>query len=178
VTFLAMIYLFVFRPCCSGRRSPKSILTGGIPGIPGMMVLPVQQGTTGDKGKKWNGRKKGKKGMGRPEGNVQVNLIVDPGMLQGQQDNRHADEYDDEFDEHSSYSPYAQENSPSPTPQRRTRPRRSIFAGLAMEEQWRIARSSLKKVMFFDIIFVVLWGAEFVMILLGKRCPSGSFEGW
>jgi hypothetical protein len=145
-----------------------------MPGIPGMMVLPIQQGTTGGKGKKWNGGKKGMKGMSGPGGNVQVNLIVDPGMLQGQ----HADEYDDEFDEHSSYSPYAHENSPSPTSQRRPRPRRSVFAGLAMEEQWRIARSLLKKIMLFDIVFVVLWGAEFMMILLGKRCPSGGFEGW
>jgi hypothetical protein len=142
-----------------------------------MMVLPIQQG----KGKKWKDNKKGKKGMGGPGGgDVQVNLIVDPAMLQGQLDDRHPDEYcQDEYDEQSSvpgtYSPCAQAHS---TPQRRLRPRRSIFVGLAMEEQWRAARSMSKKLMFFDIVCTVLWGAEFVLILMGKRCPSGGFEGW
>lgn len=147
-----------------------------MPGMPGMMVLPVQGGANG-KGKKG---KKGKKGsMGPAMGDVQVNLIVDPGMLQGQQ---HEDGYgyEDEYDENSSipgsYSPYA--HALSPTQQRRPRPRRSIFAGLAMEEQWRAARGTLKKLVIFDVIAFILWGAEFVLILIGKRCPSGGFEGW
>lgn len=140
--------------------------------MPGMMVLPVQ----GGKGKKG---KKGKKGSKGPAmGDVQVNLIVDPGMLQGQQ---HDDGlgYDDEYDENSSmpgsYSPYAHDPS---TQRRRPRPRRSIFAGLAMEEQWRTARGSLKKIVIFDLIAFILWGAEFILILIGQRCPSGGFEGW
>lgn len=106
-------------------------------------------------------------------GDVQVNLIVDPGMLQRQQDDR-CDEYDqDEYDENPSVpGTYGQF-----TPQRRT-PRRSIFAGLEMENQWRAARGLLKKLMFFDILCVALWGAEFVLILIGQRCPSGGFDGW
>jgi len=175
LTFLAILYLFVFRSCCSSRWSSQSNPTGGMPGMPGMMVLPIQQG---EKGKKGKGGKKGKKG-GPAGGDIQVNLIVDPGMLQGQQDNWR-DEYDqDEYDESSSapgtYSPYAPAFS---TPQRRPRPRRSVFVGLAMEEQWRTARGFLKKLMFFDIVCFVLWGAEFMMILIGQRCPSGGFEGW
>jgi len=136
-----------------------------------MMVLPIQRGTGGGKSPKGNGGKKGKKGG--YGGDVQVNLIVDPGMLQSQQDER---QDEDEYDEHSSmpgtYSPGRS------TPQRRPRPRRSIFVGLAMEEKWRAARASLKKLMFFDIICVVLWGTEFVLILIGQRCPSGAFQGW
>jgi len=137
-----------------------------------MMVLPIQQAMDGGKGKKGKGGKKGKKGMGG--GDVQVNLIVDPGMLRRQQDDRR-DEYDqDEYDESSPVpGTYGQS-----IPQRRTRPRRSVFAGLEMENQWRAARALLKKLMFFDIVCVVLWGVEFVLILIGQRCPSGGFEGW
>jgi len=136
--------------------------------MPGMTVLPIQQGI--DKRKKG---KAGKKGKGGPRGgDIQVNLIVDPGMLQGQQDRR--DEYDQgEYDEYSSMPGIY-----SPSPQRRPRPRRSVFAGLAMEKQWRVARGFLKKLMIFDIACVALWGAEFVLILIGQRCPSGGFEGW
>jgi len=47
-----------------------------------------------------------------------------------------------------------------------------------MEEQWRAARTVLKKMMFLDIVCALLWGTEFVLILMGKRCPSGRFEGW
>ncbi|KZP12549.1 hypothetical protein FIBSPDRAFT_961256 [Athelia psychrophila] len=171
-TFLFMLYFFLFRPwCCSARpRSSAANLSGGMgmPGMPGMMVMPVSGGM-GMKGK--NG-KKGKKGMGMGN-DVQVNLIVDPGMFQAQQQ-------DEDFDENASvpgsYSPYGapQQNGA----QRRTRPRRSVFAGLAMEEQWRAARRTLKFTMFFDVVCMVLWGAEFVLILMGKRCPSGSFGGW
>jgi len=174
-TFLAMLYLFVFRPCCSSRSSSESHLTRGMPGIPGMMVLPIQQ----PGGSKWKSGKKGKKGMASPGGDVQVNLIVDPGMLPGQQDDRRPNESDDEYDEYSSIpGTYVHVHTPSTNPQRHSRPRRGIFAGLAMEEQWRAARMTLKKIMFFDIVCVVLWGTEFVLILRGKRCPSGGFEGW
>ena len=143
--------------------------------MPGMMVLPIQQGTGGVKGKKWKGNKQGKKGMSGPGGDVQVNLIVDPGMLQGQRDDGYPDEYDqDGYGDNSSIpGTYARS-----MPQRRPHPRRSIFAGLAMEEQWHAARTVLKKVMFLDIVCTLLWGAEFVLILMGKRCPSGGFEGW
>jgi hypothetical protein len=140
-----------------------------------MMVLPIQQGTGGSKGKKWKGNKRGKKSMNGPGGDVQVNLIVDPGMLQGQRDDGYPDEYDQDGYGDNSSMPGTNARS---IPQRRPRPRRSIFTGLAMEEQWRAARTVLKKVMFLDIVCALLWGAEFVLILMGKRCPSGGFEGW
>lgn len=136
-----------------------------------MTVLPIQQAMGGGKGKKGKGGKKAKKGMGG--GDVQVNLIVDPGMLQPQQDDRH-NEYNQDRDDEESSVPGTYGQSVS---QPRTR-RRSIFAGLEMENQWRAARGLLKKLMFFDIVCAVLWGTEFMLILIGQRCPSGGFEGW
>lgn len=137
--------------------------------MPGMMILPVQGGMSGMKG----GKGRQGKGMG-PD--VHVNLIVDPGMLQGPpQDDYANEEFDESGSVPGSYSPYG---TPIQNPQRRNRPRRSVFAGLAMEEQWRAARSTLKIAMFLDVVCLILWGAEFVLILLGKRCPSGSFGGW
>ncbi|PFH51745.1 hypothetical protein AMATHDRAFT_112885, partial [Amanita thiersii Skay4041] len=56
--------------------------------------------------------------------------------------------------------------------------RRSVFAGLAMEQEWKHARAWAKKIMVVDVVGMVLWGAMFVFILIGKRCPSGGFAGW
>ena len=47
-----------------------------------------------------------------------------------------------------------------------------------MEHQWKLARKHLKQIMFFDIAMFFLWGAEFIVILMGKRCPVGAFDGW
>ena len=56
--------------------------------------------------------------------------------------------------------------------------RRGILGGLAMEESWRHPRRWVKKLAVVDMAGVVLWGGAFVFILLGERCPSGSFSGW
>ncbi|KAF9447890.1 hypothetical protein P691DRAFT_651110, partial [Macrolepiota fuliginosa MF-IS2] len=56
--------------------------------------------------------------------------------------------------------------------------RRSVFAGLAMEAEWKSARAWAKKIAAVDAFGVVVWGAVFVFVLVGKRCPSGGFEGW
>lgn len=138
-----------------------------------MMVLPVQ-GMPGGKPKK-----KGKKGEKGGDG-VQVNLIVDPGMLNGNMD----DEDDDgDADSELSESEYTVPGSYSGRSHRTRRKRkaakrRSIFAGLALEAQWKHARKMLKWGMMVDVLMFFAWGAEFVYILIGKRCPSGSFEGW
>jgi len=134
------------------------------------MVMPVQ-GLPGGNGKK-KGGKKGRKG-GEGHGDVQVNLIVDPSMF-GQREEGDSEEEDDE-EEFGGSIPGGFE---SRRRARRRRARRSVFAGLAMEEQWRIARSWLKKIAAFDVAGVLIWGAEFVLILMGKRCPSGQFNGW
>jgi len=138
-----------------------------------MMVLPVQHLPGGNKHKGNKKGKKGKRGMGMG-GDVQVNLIVDPAMFGGGRGARDAEE--EEGDEER----WASGSASDKTAGGRSRPpkRMSVFAGLAMEERWKTARKYLKWSMAFDCISFLLWGIEFVLILIGKRCPSGSFEGW
>jgi hypothetical protein len=147
------------------------------------MVLPVG-GANGKKDKK----KQKKAGE-----NVQVNLIVDPGLFGGggdgdrdrdrHYDRRSVDGDDRESDAYTVPGGWSSGSSRSPQSGRAHRvtarpQRRSIFVALAQEKQWREARSWLKKIMFVDICGTLVWGALFVYILLGKRCPSGKFEGW
>ncbi|KDQ60936.1 hypothetical protein JAAARDRAFT_124886 [Jaapia argillacea MUCL 33604] len=56
--------------------------------------------------------------------------------------------------------------------------RRTVFEGLALEEEWKKARGWLRKMLFIDMGLLVLWGGIFVWVLIGPRCPSGGFEGW
>lgn len=134
------------------------------------MVLPVPGLPNGKK------PKKGKKGKGNGEG-VQVNLIVDPGMFGG---DRREDEYsEEEAEDQSEYTIPGSFGSRSNGRRRGRRGRRrGVFAGLALEAEWREARKRLKWNTTVDVIMFVVWGALFVYILLGKRCPSGSFDGW
>ena len=159
LTSLFLLYYFLFRPCCCGRRQKKRNPTGLGPG--GLAVLPVQ-GLPGDKKKK-------KKGKGE-QGSVQVNLIVDPTMLRsalGQDDEESA-----ELDDHSTSL------SQSQTGRNRRPKRRSVFEGLALEEQWRAARKELKWMLLMDTIFFFLWAVEFIWILIREKCPPGGFNGW
>jgi len=123
-------------------------------------VLPVQ-GLPGEKEKK----KKGKKGK-QERGDVQVNLIVDPTMFGSM---RPDDEESANLDELS--SSFSQTGSGRPK-------RRTIFEGLAIEEEWKAARKELKQMLFLDIICFLLWSVEFIWILIRERCPPGSFNGW
>ena len=156
----------------------------------GMMVLPVNNGQTGKKKKK-----KGGKGQPDPAGSVQVNLIVDPNMFGTGtgRSQRMPGRYDDEDDEDDS-----ENGSTIPSSRRRERrrrrrdrdewdsgddrpsrpPRRSVFAGLAMERMWRRERAELKKRIALDIVLTILWAGCFVMVLLGQRCPPGTLDGW
>jgi len=125
-------------------------------------VLPVQ-GLPGDKAKK---KKKGKKGK-QEQGDVQVNLIVDPTIFGSL---RPDDEENANLDElSSSFSQSGTSGRPK---------RRSIFEGLAIEEEWRAARKELKQMLFLDTVCFLLWFAEFIWILMRERCPPGSFNGW
>lgn len=133
------------------------------------MVLPVQGLPGGKKGPKKKGGKKGKRGQhGGGAGDVQVNLIVDPTAFERREEED--SEEDGEWGE-SIPGGYG-------TGKRRRPRRRSVFAGLAMEEDWKRARGWAKKLAIIDVVGLVLWGAAFVFILIGKRCPSGGFEGW
>ena len=158
LTSLFLLYRFLFRPCCCGGRRKKRTLTGFGPG--GLAVLPVQ-GLPGEKAKK----KKGKKGK-QERGDVQVNLIVDPTMFGSM---RPGDEESATLDELS--TSFSQTGSGRPK-------RRTIFEGLAIEEEWKAARKELKQMLFLDTICFLLWSVEFVWILIRERCPPGSFNGW
>ncbi|OBZ69225.1 Phosphopantetheine adenylyltransferase [Grifola frondosa] len=166
LTFLGITYLFLIYPCCCGarRHSEETPFTEG-PG--GIMVLPVQSLPGGNKHGK-GGKKK--KGGGEGGEGVQVNLIVDPTMFGG--GNREQEDEDDGSD-----VPFSSHSS-SAGRRRRAPRRRGIFAGLAMEAQWKRARKMMKWGMAVDMVVMLLWGTEFVLILLGQRCPSGSFDGW
>jgi len=160
LTSLFLLYRFLFRPCCCGRRRKKRTPTGFNPS--GLAVLPVQ-GLPGEKAKK---KKKGKKGK-QEQGDVQVNLIVDPTIFGSL---RPDDEENANLDElSSSFSQSGASGRPK---------RRSIFEGLAIEEEWRAARKELKQMLFLDTVCFFLWFAEFIWILMRERCPPGSFNGW
>lgn len=146
------------------------------------MVLPVP-----NTGKKKNKGKKPKKGGGGggggDGGDVQVNLIVDPNLFSGGPDD---DDDDDSDDEGSStgqshlpggYYGVGGSGARGKAKAKRTR-RRGIIAGLAMEKEWKLARAWAKKITLVDVLGLVVWGAVFIFVLLGKKCPSGGFEGW
>ncbi|KAF5381108.1 hypothetical protein D9615_004130 [Tricholomella constricta] len=166
ITLLLLLYLFVFRPCCCTVKRPKG---PNNPLANGMMVLPVQGLPGGKKGKKQGG-KKGKGPNGSGQGDVQVNLIVDPEVF-GRREEESDEEDDGEWGESipGSYGSGRKKRKPR---------RRSVFAGLAMEESWKRARGWAKKLAVFDVVGLILWGAAFVFVLIGKRCPSGGFDGW
>lgn len=156
-TLALLLYAFVVIPCCCPARGRRKSSKDG---PEGMMVLPVQQLPETIRKKKKKGKKKTKEDAA---GGVSVNLIVDPTMFSGLI-GRDAEDSDD---------------GETQTLSARTgRRRRGLFEGLAMEEQWKVARKSLKRILIFDIALFLLWVAEFVMILLGKRCSPGGFEGW
>jgi len=148
-------------------------------GPEGMMVLPVQHMPGGSKHKGPKGKKKRKKGHNGASGDVQVNLIVDPNIFGGSRRGRDEEEEEYEDEEHSSW---LGTNSGRPRGSDGRRPRgpkrRSVFAGLALEARWKQARKRLKWAMAVDLACLVLWGVEFVVIFVGKRCPPGGFEGW
>lgn len=174
LTLLALLFLFVFYPCCcAGRRKGKS--SGQSYGPMGAMVLPVQQLPGGKKNKGGNGKKKsGKKGQPPGMGDVQVNLIVDPSMFMPGGMGRDAQDTEPRSDDDGEGSAYgSQGNRPARKPRRR-----GVFEGLALEERWKAARKWARKVMFFDVGMLVAWGAEFGFVMWGKRCPSGGFDGW
>ena len=162
--------MFLIYPSCCARRKRKALETPFTQGPAGMMVLPVS-GAHGDKKKK---KKKGKNGKDGGEG-VQVNLIVDPRMFGN---NLHDEEEDEDMSETESSVPGTYPGSGRSRSRRQRHIRRSVFDGLALEAQWKHARKMLKWGMLVDIVMLIAWGAEFVYILIGQRCPPGSFNGW
>ncbi|KAF7338169.1 hypothetical protein MVEN_02041800 [Mycena venus] len=162
LTVILLLYLFVFRPCCGRRRKRRIGQGGGNPMANGMM--------------KAKGGKKGKKGQDGMPGDVQVNLIVDPNAFG--RPNEDDDTTDEEEDVDGLGSVPGAFDPAAARRKRKRAKRRSVFAGLAMEEDWKRARSWAKKITAVDVLGIILWGATFIFILIGKRCPSGGFEGW
>lgn len=177
ITLLALVYLFLIRPCMvRSKAREEEIAAGGmLAGGGGMLMMPGGLNSMGMMGKK--GKKKSK---GDPQsGDVHVNLIVDPRMFQHQQPEE--EEEDDELDEPG--DDLASSVPGSYTPLRRPRPkkkprRRGFMEGLALERAWIRARANHKVQMWSCILGMILWGAVFVLVLMGKRCPSGAFMGW
>lgn len=158
-------------PCCCGRRNKTAAQSNPLGN--GMVVLPVQGLPGGKKGGKGKAGKKGKKGgQNQGPGDVQVNLIVDPSAFR-QDEPETTDEEDEDWDGSMPGGYGSSRNK-----RRRTPKRRSVFAGLQMEQQWKVARAWMKKVTFFDVFALIIWGAIFVLIMLGPRCPAGTFDGW
>ncbi|KAI0797644.1 hypothetical protein C8Q75DRAFT_801577 [Abortiporus biennis] len=165
LTFLFSIYFFIIYPsCCGPRKATKDSVNQG---PAGMMVLPIQTMPGGKKAKK------NKKGGGSD--GVQVNLIVDPGMFGG---NQRDDDLEEEGGDGSEPGIPGSFSGGTSSVTRRTPRRRGVFEGLAIEARWKRARRYLKQGMAVDMVCMVLWGAEFVYIMLGKRCPAGGFNGW
>jgi len=133
----------------------------------GMMVLPVQ-GFAGDKKKKKKKKGKNNKHGG---GDVHVNLIVDPSMF----GDSARDEYGSDRDHDQDYDG-SQVSSERQGGRKQAQQRRS--QGLAMEGDWNEARRSLKRMLLVDIGCLTVWGGVFVLILFGKKCPPGGFNGW
>ena len=130
------------------------------------MVLPVQGLPGGEKKKK---KKKGKNDK-HGGGGVQVNLIVDPSMFGG---SARDEESDGDYDFNGSRALSQPRGG-----QNQARPRRSVFQGLATEGDWNEARRLLKRMLFVDIACHVVWAGVFILILYGKKCPPGGFNGW
>ncbi len=97
-----------------------------------------------------------------------MNLIVDPTMF-----SPHVGQEDEE-----SVNPDEGLSSSSQSGLGKQPKRRSIFEGLALEEQWKLARRELKWMLFYDAAGLILWSVEFVWILVRERCPPGGFDGW
>jgi hypothetical protein len=179
LTFLLVTYLFLIFPyCCLGRVKDSKLTELLSP--EGLMVLPVQHLPGGSKHQGSKGEKKKNK-KGRPGGSsdVQVNLIVDPNIFGGSRRGRDEEEVE-EYDEEYSSRQGTNSGRSSGTNGRRPKgpKRRSVFAGLALEARWEKARKRLKWAMAVDVVCFILWGAQFVVVLAGQRCPPGGFNGW
>lgn len=149
------------------------------------MVLPISSGGGGKKKNKRKERKKsGGGGLGGGDGDVQVNLIVDPHVFSGGNDSDYDDDDDNDTDSDMPGGYYGAHRANSKGGERkknqrnRRRRRRSVFTGLAMEKEWRQARGWAKKMAFVDGVGILVWGAVFIFVMIGKRCPVGKFDGW
>ena len=205
VTLILLLYLFLVHPCTVRKRFAKTApgpLTGG---LPGMMVLPVQNGS-GKKGKKnkggpmpmYPGGKKGKKTKGGQggQGDVQVNLIVDPTAFSANDVSSSSEDEEDPFmfddgglpgsfprtpgstNSNSNNSPNnsnLKDNSERGRARRKRQKRRTLMAALRLEEEWKKARGWVRTLAFLDGLWFTIWAVAFGFVISGQRCPTGTW---
>lgn len=163
------LWLFAFKPCCRSNREPASAGPGG---ASSGMVIPIMAGG-GAGGKPPKGMFGKKKNI--PTQGTTVNLIVDPSLLSGGK--RSSNSYSSSDTDTDSDS-----TLPGEDRRRRRKKKRSklgMLGNMKLEARWRVARTSLKWDCAWDIVLCLMWGAAAVMALgVGKKCPSGSAEGW
>ncbi|PWN39167.1 hypothetical protein IE81DRAFT_43384 [Ceraceosorus guamensis] len=189
VTVLILFYLFLFRPCCCDpmRKHLKESESGamGMGGLGGM-IIPVLSGGGGPgpggkmpKGMP-GGPKRGlfgkRKEMMGGGGAPTVNLIVDPALLGGGsgKKGRRGQAEDSSSDE--------EERLPGEGRKRRRKRRKGragVMETMKLQARWRIARSSFKVFLVWDILLCIVWIAVLIVVIaLGKKCPPGTAKGW
>ncbi|SNX82496.1 uncharacterized protein MEPE_01202 [Melanopsichium pennsylvanicum] len=168
ISTIVCLWLFGFKPCCKSCRDtagPGAMVGGAGNGI----VIPIMTDAGADAKPVMFG-KKNKKAM-MHQGTT-VNLIVDPSLL----GKRGTDDSDSDTDD----------NETLPGAERRWEKRRGkkkaklgMLGNMRLQAHWRVARTSLKWNCAWDVILCLLWGTAAVLTLgVGKKCPSGSSEGW
>ncbi|SPO21768.1 uncharacterized protein UTRI_01256_B [Ustilago trichophora] len=171
ISTIVCLWLFAFKPCCKSGRDSSGAgpMAGG--GAGNGMVIPIMTGGgAGAKGGPGMFGKKNKKAM--MQQGTTVNLIVDPSLL----GKRTADDSDSDTDDDETL----------PGEERRRKKRKGkkrqklgMLGNMKLQARWRVARSSLKWDCAWDVVLCLLWGAAAVLTLgVGKKCPSGSAEGW
>jgi hypothetical protein len=96
---------------------------------------------------------------------------------QQQEEEEEDDELYDPLEDYSSSVPGSYTPLRRPRPKKKPR-RRGFMEGLALERAWARARSNHKVQMWSCAAGMILWAAVFGIVIIGKRCPSGGFEGW
>ncbi|KDN50841.1 hypothetical protein K437DRAFT_221804 [Tilletiaria anomala UBC 951] len=171
---LVMLYLFVFRPCCCDPQKRMSKAGPGSMMLGGGMVIPVLGG--GPHGKKSKNPFAGKKNKKMGAGTT-VNLIVDPAMMGGRGGGADDDSDDDSCSDEENES--SADAARKARRRRRRRNKRNKVLNMRLQARWVVERKFLKVLLAWDIILMLLWIAADVMtIFVGKKCPSGSSNGW
>ncbi|CDW97573.1 hypothetical protein [Sporisorium scitamineum] len=164
---IVCLWLFALKPCCRSGRDPAGAAGMVGAGAGNGMVVPIMAAGGGGGGKPGMFGKKNKVQPGPC-----VNLIVDPSLL-----GKRTDDSDSESDEDDEALPHEERRRKK----RRGKKRRKLgmLATMKLQARWRLARTSLKWDCGWDVLLCLLWGAAAVMALgVGKKCPSGSAEGW
>lgn len=168
ISTIVCLWLFALKPCCRSGREPGGAGAMGAGAAGNGMVIPVMAG--GGAGAKGRGMF-GKKGKKTVHHGTTVNLIVDPSML-----GKRVDDTDSETDEDETLD---EEQRRRKRRRAKKRQKMGMLDNIRNQARWQAARKSLKWDCAWDVVLCLLWGAAAVMALgVGKKCPSGTAEGW